>query len=251
MNILLTTGTTHAPIDRVRVVTNVFPGKVGAELARTLWVRGHRLTVLSSQPWTLSDLPDPASDTDHRAVVLPFQTYDDLTTLFQREVRAGEYDAVVHAAQVSDYLCAGVYVPDGGTFFSARTGTWEGRGGPPRMTDYKGGKVSFNEPEQWLRLVRAPRLAERVRNPWGFAGLLVDFRQEAGVRDDDLVEIAEAGRARVGAELCVASTREGGGHYAYLGPVQGRYDRVDRRELPDRLVQALEGLHRERRAADA
>jgi hypothetical protein len=251
MKILVTTGTTHAPIDRVRVVTNVFPGRTGAELARVLWVRGHKLTVLTSQPWTLADLPDPAADTERRAVVVPFQTFDDLTTLLQREVRTGGYDALLHAAQVSEYLCAGVYVPDGGTFFSARTGVWDGRGGPPRMTDYKGGTPSFNEPEQWLRMVRAPRLIERVRSPWGFDGLLVEFRQESGLTDEQLVAAADAGRLKCGADLCVATTRDGAASYAYVGPVQDRYDRMDRRELADRLALLVEDAHRDRRQATA
>ena len=35
MNILITAGNTHAPIDRLRVITNVFTGRTGAHLART------------------------------------------------------------------------------------------------------------------------------------------------------------------------------------------------------------------------
>ncbi len=249
MNILLTTGNTHAPIDRVRVITNVFPGRTGAELARTLWVRGHKLTVLTSQPWTLSDLPDPGQDTERRASVIGFQTYDDLTTLLQKEVRTGGYDAVVLAAQVSDYLCAGVYTPDGGTFYSARTNTWDGRGGKPTMTDHKGEKTPLVEPEVWVRLVKAPRLIDRIRNPWGFDGVLVEFRQEIGVTDEELVEAAERGRVRCGADLAVATTKEGVNHYAYVGPVAERYDRIDRRELADRLAGQVEDTHKARLTA--
>jgi phosphopantothenate---cysteine ligase (CTP) len=206
MNILLTTGNTHAPIDRVRVITNVFPGRTGAELARTLWVRGHRITVLTSQPWTLSDLPDPGQDTDRRATVVPFQTYDDLTTLLQKEVR----------------------------------------GGKPAMTDHKGGKLPIVEPEVWVRLVRAPKLIDRFRNPWGFRGVLVEFKQEIGIGDPELVQAAEASRLRCGADLAVATTREGVAHYAYVGPLQERYDRVDRRELADRLAVLVEDAHKDR-----
>ena len=44
MNILITAGNTAAPVDRVRVVTNIFTGRTGAEVARTAWMRGHRVT---------------------------------------------------------------------------------------------------------------------------------------------------------------------------------------------------------------
>jgi phosphopantothenoylcysteine synthetase/decarboxylase len=251
MKILITAGNTHAPIDRVRVITNVFTGKTGALLARTAWARGHRITVLTSQPYTLSDLPDPAEDTDRRAVVVPFQTYDDLAGRLQHEVRTGGYDCVIHSALVSDYLCAGVYTPDAGTFFSARTGRWEANGKPPTMTDHRGGKIPTAEPEFWLRLVKAPKLVDRIRTAWGFGGVLVKFRMEIGLGDVQLVESAEKSRAGSQADLMVVSTIEGANHFAYLGPVDGQYDRIDRRELAERLILAAEDVHRAKVRAEA
>ena len=246
MNILITAGNTHAPIDRVRVITNVFTGATGAHLACTAYVRGHNITVLTSQPYTLSDLPEPADDPGRRAVVVPYRTFDDLAGRFQHELRTGGYDCVIHSAVLSDYLSAGVYAPDAGTFFNARTRHWERRGGPPAMSEAKAGKIGTSEPEMWIRLVRAPRLVDRVRTPWGFAGLLVEFRLEVGVGDHELVGAAEQARAKTAADLIVASTLEGSPHYAYMGPLEGKYERVDRRELGERLLVTVEQLHRGR-----
>jgi phosphopantothenoylcysteine synthetase/decarboxylase len=246
MNILITAGNTHAPIDRARVLTNVFTGRTGAHLARTAWARGHQITVLTSQPYTLSDLPDPATDSDRRATVVAFQTFDDLAGRFQHEVKTGRYDCLIHAATVSDYLSAGVYAPAAGTFFNARTRQWEGHGGPPGMDERKTGQIGSTEPELWLRLVKAPKLVDRVRGPWGFAGLLVVFRLEVGVADDDLLAAAEQARVRSAADLVVTHTLDGPGVFAYLGPVDGRYERVDRRELAERLILTVERLQRGR-----
>src|SRR5947208_17001348 len=108
MNVLITAGNTHAPIDRVRVLTNVFTGRTGAALARAAVARGHRVTVLTSHPETLAEAPEP------RLTVIPYRSFDDLAALLEHEVATNRVDAVFHAAAVSDYLCAGAYVPAGG-----------------------------------------------------------------------------------------------------------------------------------------
>ena len=55
MNLLVTAGNTHAPIDRVRVITNVFSGRTGAAIARAAVGRGHRATLLTSHPETIPE----------------------------------------------------------------------------------------------------------------------------------------------------------------------------------------------------
>ncbi len=242
MNILVTAGNTHAPIDRVRVVTNIFTGRTGADIARTAWARGHRVTLLTSHPETVADLADP------RFAVTPYATFDDLTALLQAEVRKGTHDAVIHSAAVSDYLSAGVYAPAPGTSFNARLGRWDSRAGQPTLVDRAAGKVSSREPELWFRMVRAPKLVDRLRNPWGFTGLLVKFKLEVGPTELQLIEIAEASRVQSDADLIVANTLDGAKHTAYLGPVEGHYERVARRELAERLLLTLEHLQRGRTA---
>lgn len=239
MNLLVTAGNTHAPIDRVRVLTNVFTGRTGAAIARAAAARGHRVTLLTSQPDTLAGLPDSVSGVTYR-------TFDELADHLEREVRSRNYDGVIHSAAVSDYLSAGVYAPDAGTAFDADTGAWRSDGGPPKLRDARAGKVKSTEPELWLRLVRAPKLIDQLRGAWHFAGLLVKFKLEVGVGDAELLRVAERSRRDSGADLMVANTLEGSAEFAYLGPVAGRYERVERRELPLRLITTLEHLHHER-----
>ncbi len=246
MNILITAGNTQAPIDRVRVVTNIFTGRTGANLARTAWMRGHRVTVLTSHPELLADLPDPAEDTDRRVTVVPYSTFDDLAGLMQTEVRKNTYDALFHSAAVSDYLSAGVYATAVGTVFNARTKQWERNGAPPMMAEHKAGKIKSSEPELWFRMVRAPKLVDRLRTPWGFTGLLVKFKLEVGLTEADLLAVAEKSRLQSSAELMVANTLDDAKHTAYIGPIDGRYERVARRELAERLLLTVEHLQRER-----
>jgi phosphopantothenoylcysteine synthetase/decarboxylase len=241
MNILITAGNTQAPIDRFRCVTNVFTGRTGTLVARTAWSRGHTVTLLTTHPELLADIPaDPAAE--RRLTVASFRTYDELTSLLNKQFRLVRFDAFIHAASVSDYLCAGVYGPNSGTYFNARTSEWESHSGPPAMTENRDGKFRTRDPELWLRMVRAPNLIDRVRPQWGFRGLLVMFKFEAGLNDPELLDAAEPARIQADADLIVANTVESANHWSFLGPVEGRYERVARRELPERLVLVVESL---------
>src|SRR5262249_589672 len=98
----------------------------------------------------------------------------------------------------------------------------------------------------WLRMVRAPKLIDRVRQPWGFTGTLVKFKLEVGLGDEELLRIAERSRQHSSADLMVANTLEGASSYAFLGPLGGQYQRVGREELAARLLDAIERLQEER-----
>jgi phosphopantothenoylcysteine synthetase/decarboxylase len=246
MNFFVTAGNTQSMIDRVRCVTNIFSGRTGASLARTAWGRGHTVTIATSHPDALTEFGINPRDPGERFTVLPYNTFDDLAALMQNQLRAAPFDVVCHSAAVSDYLPAGTFTPEPGTFFNARTSQWEARSGPPMLSEQKAGKIKSSEPELWLRLVRAPKLVDRVRQPWGFAGILVKFKLEVGISEETLLEVAEASRRQSSADLMVANTLDGAQHWAYIGPIRERYERVSRRELPDRLVLALEDRYQGR-----
>jgi phosphopantothenoylcysteine synthetase/decarboxylase len=171
--------------------------------------------------------------------VLPYHTFEDLDALMAREVADGEYDAVVHSAAVSDYRVAGTFAPADGTHFDAERGLWAGS--PPALADRSAGKVKSDEPELWLRLVRTPKLVDRIRTDWGFAGVLVKFKLEVGVTEDRLLEVAERSRQASRADWMVANTLDGAAEWAYLGPFAGgRYERLPRADLDDRLLDCIE-----------
>ena len=246
MNILVTAGNTKSLIDRVRCITNIFSGRTGAAVARTAWGRGHTVTLATSHPESIQEYGMNPRDPGERFSLLTYQTFDDLATLLQTQLRTVAFDVVCHSAAVNDYLPAGTYSPNPGTFFNARTGEWDARNGNPKLIEQKAGKIKSNEAELWMRLVRAPKLIDRFREPWGFAGILVKFKLEVGIGEEELVEIAEASREYSRADLMVANTLDGAAHWAYLGPISERYDRIPRRELADRLVFAVETLYQER-----
>jgi phosphopantothenoylcysteine synthetase/decarboxylase len=247
MNILVTAGNTQVLIDRVRCLTNVFTGRTGTDIALDAYERGHTVTLFTSRPELVLERHSSFPDLGGRWSVRPYLTFDDLQSLLSQEVRRSGLDAVIHTAAVSDYLAGGVFAPAPGTSFDSREGHWHApAGSPPALLDRSAAKVKSDEPELWLRLIRAPKLVDRIRTDWGFLGVLVKFKLEVGTGVDELLAIAERSRQHSGADLMVANTLEGAGSWACLGPVSGHYQRVDRRELAHRLLEVVERIHEEK-----
>lgn len=225
MNVLVTAGNTQTPVDRVRCITNIFSGRTGAQVASTAHDRGHRVTLLTSHPEVLEAVPAARERVAPGWVVRSYRTFDDLERLMAEEITSGRYDAVIHAAAVSDFHVAGV--------FTQRDGQFE---------DVSAGKVKSSHPELWLKLVAAPKLVDKVRGEWGFRGKLVKFKLEVGVSEDELVTIAERSRLQSEADLMAANTLDGMHEWALLGAGSNGYVKLPRAELAGRLISSLESL---------
>jgi phosphopantothenoylcysteine synthetase/decarboxylase len=235
MNFLVTAGNTLVPIDRVRAITNIFTGRTGAAIARCAWERGHHVTLLTSHPEVVGA---PRSE---RWAMLRYSTFADLQSIMCELVSRGDQNAVIHCAAVSDYLAGGIYSPAAGTHFRPESGRWQSEDAAgTALVDRAAGKVKSDEPELWLRLVRAPKLIDCIRRDWGFRGLLVKFKLEVGVSDEQLLAVAERSRRHSEADLMVANTLEGASAWAFLGPLDGVYQRIERPRLAERLVTLLE-----------
>jgi phosphopantothenate-cysteine ligase/phosphopantothenoylcysteine decarboxylase/phosphopantothenate--cysteine ligase len=227
MNVLVTAGNTQVQIDRVRSITNIFSGRTGARIALHAYHAGHAVTLLTSHPEVVAPLNnDQALPASGRWAVHGYRTFDELAELLEARVRQDRPDAVIHCAAVSDYRSAGVY-------------RWRSGEAVPELLDRSIGKIKSDEPELWLRLVRTPKLIDAVRRDWGFTGVLVKFKLEVGVTEYDLLAIAEQSRTNSDADLMVANTLEGADAWAYLGPIDGNYERVARPELSARLLEAV------------
>ena len=160
-------------------------------------------------------------------------------------MRSADLHAIIHCAAVSDYGAGGIYAPAPGTRFQLESGRWmTDDHAAPTLLDRQAGKVKSDEPELWLRLVRMPKLIDRILSDWNFEGVLVKFKLEVGISDARLLEIAEQSRLHSHADLMVANTLEGSESWAYVGPLAGQYKRVPRAELPWQLISAIEEMQK-------
>jgi phosphopantothenoylcysteine decarboxylase/phosphopantothenate--cysteine ligase len=143
MRLLLTSGATREPIDTVRFLSNVSTGHTGARLADVLAQRGHAVTLLRGEG---AATPREVRD------VLTFSSTENLQNELKRLLHAGDYDAVIHCAAVSDY----------------------------RPAETREGKLSSYAPELTLRLVPTPKLLPELKHYAPRPPVIVGFKLTAG-----------------------------------------------------------------------
>lgn len=165
MRVLLTAGGTREPIDDVRVVANTSTGRLGARLADAFADAGHDVVLLHGET---AALPRTAAVERHA-----FGPSSKLWTLLESQLPRA--DVVVHAAAVSDYL-------------------------PVRSA----GKLSSDADELVVRMTRAPKLIDRLRDraPKAF---LVGFKLTSGLDRQERVVVAHALLERAQLDLVVAN----------------------------------------------
>jgi phosphopantothenoylcysteine synthetase/decarboxylase len=236
VHFLVTAGNTQTPIDQVRCITNVFTGRTGGTIASEAHRRGHHVTLLTSHP----EVVTAPADAGRRWHVLPYRTFDDLDAAMATRIQGGNLDVVIHSAAVSDYSVAGTYAPAFGSTFDPNHGSWTSKPSHPKLMDVSRGKVRSSHPELWLRLVPTHKIIDRIRTDWGFRGVLVKFKLEVDVTDEELLRIAEASRVQSQANLMVANTYNERHAWAFLGPIQGKYQRISRSDLASRLLDEVE-----------
>lgn len=203
MKVLVTAGNTLAMIDRVRAITNIFTGRTGASIALEAERRGHDVTLLTSHPEVIDRHPDSLG-----WCCMGYRTFEELQSLMAAHVP--EQHAIIHSAAVSDYLVHSV----------------------------SPGKIKSDAPELLLRLVRAPKLIDKIRGEWGFTGTLVKFKLEVGISEEALREIAEKSRQQSQADWMVANTLEGASEWALVGNERW-YRKVSRAELASAVIDLL------------
>jgi phosphopantothenoylcysteine decarboxylase/phosphopantothenate--cysteine ligase len=143
VRILVTSGATREPIDTVRFLSNVSTGRTGALLADALTAHGHTVTLLHGEG---------AVRAQHVAASAAFSSTADLQSQLRRLLGTGDFDAVIHAAAVSDYR--------------------------PAETHY--GKLSSYATELTLRLVPTPKLLPELKSYAPRALRVIGFKLTAG-----------------------------------------------------------------------
>jgi len=102
--ILITAGSVWVPIDRVRVITNIFTGNTGLAIALEAARRGFAVTLLLGP----GGAKIPASWPDNLKII-NFKYYDELYNLTKEHVASGKMSALVHTAAVPDYVPTEVF----------------------------------------------------------------------------------------------------------------------------------------------
>lgn len=214
MRVLITCGPTYEPLDEVRRLTNFSTGKLGTGLANHLVDCGHEVHLLRGSYATFAG-PCRAQ------TVVEFTTSGSLAQLLQ-ERSAEKWDAVFHAAAVSDFRFGAVY---------ERTAGGE-------LRQITSGKFSTRHGPLLAELIPTPKIISSLRELFPPARIIGWKYEMVGGREDALAA-AERQIQENRTDGCVVNGRAYGAGYGVVG-----VGNVQHCPTPEELYARLETLAR-------
>jgi phosphopantothenate---cysteine ligase (CTP) len=232
LHVLVTAGPTREMIDAVRDWGNIFTGQTGLDLALAFLELGH-VTLLTSNAEHARQY-DGYSAGHGMMGVETFRSHEDLRELLaERMTGDNRVDVAAMTAAVADYAPAGTYRIVARGAGAGGTENWVVEPVGLRPGE---GKVKSTFDEIAIVGRRTPKLIDMFRQDWHYKGLLIKFKLEVGLSDEELLRVAEASRTASGADLMVANTLAmarpagGGEGGAYVLDAKGA-QRIGRKDL--------------------
>ncbi len=222
---LVTAGSTREAIDRVRDWGNIFTGNTGFAIAEALARIGH-VDLLTSNAAHFRQL-----ESSSLIEGIAFRSHSDLVTALEQRMRTQSYDGIFMTAAVSDYK------PVETVEIVSRENT--GRDGEQCwiVRNVQAEKVKSTYANIAVAGARTEKIIDLFRSRWNFHKLLVKFKLEVGIDDEQLIEIGQRSRLASAANFLVANTLDmvsGARAGAYLLSDAGS-QWVARLDLPDKL----------------
>lgn len=251
LHFLVTAGNTRERIDEVRDWGNIFTGKTGLDAAMALLDLGD-VTLLTSNQIHAKEF-DGYYGRKGMLGIETFHTHSELRDLLEERLTgrdAGPVDAVLMSAAVSDYRPVGAFrmvrrAGQGATFRTPEGDELAAGAGQEVwvVENVQAAKVKSTHGTIAILGETTEKLVDLFRTRWHFKGLLVKFKLEAGISEEELVRVASASRLASGADFIVANTLEMvQGHSSDPAARPGAYvigeglcERIDRGNLAERL----------------
>lgn len=185
MNVLITGGGCREAIDNVRCVTNTSTGKTSAAIADFFIGQGASVTILAA-----ASAVRPKRVLEKNCKLRTYVSGSDLGQLLEEELFQQEYQIVIHAAAVSDFIPETV-IMDG----------IEVAAGPQ-------GKIPSGS-SMTIRFRAAPKLADRIKS-WAKMGghrepVVVCFKLTSGAGQEKVLSACRAILERGAADYVVAN----------------------------------------------
>ncbi|TWT12333.1 phosphopantothenate--cysteine ligase [Streptococcus sp. sy004] len=224
MKILITSGGTSEPIDRVRSLTNHATGRLGQLIAQTFLDHDHEVTLITSPN---SHRPQPHSNLE----LIEVKTVADLQVCLQEQV--AKHEVLIHSMAVSDY--SPIYMTD---LDELKQNTDVARLLSKKNTQ---DKISSAADYQVLFLKKTPKLISKVKE-WNPTIRLIGFKLLVNVSQEELLQIAKKSLKINQAELIVAndlSQITGDQHKAYLLDKDGYQEVHSKQEIAKAIYERV------------
>jgi len=167
--ILITAGPVWVPIDKVRIITSIFGGRLGVIIAKNAQEMGADVLLVLG--------PGRVNTQDIAGLkVIRFKYFKELFDLMRKEVSSKKYNAIIHSAAVPDYMPEKIY-----------------------NKKIKSGKKSLT-----IKLKPTVKIVDYIKK-WDPAVLLVKFKLEVKKPEKELLKIAKKSMVRSMADVIVAN----------------------------------------------
>ncbi len=168
--ILVTAGSTWVPIDKVRVITNIFSGRTGCAIAKKAKEMGAEVKLLLGAGKL--DFPHPYLK---GIKISKYRYFDELLKVVKKEVQSGKYHIIIHSAAVSDYALVN----------------------PQRSKKIPSGSQSLT-----LKLKPTVKIIEQIKK-WDPDIFLAQFKLEVGKKINELIKTGYQSMVKNASDLVV------------------------------------------------
>jgi phosphopantothenoylcysteine synthetase/decarboxylase len=180
--IIITAGPVWVPVDKVRVMTNIFGGSLGYIISKEAIRLGAEVLLLMG-PGRACFKGNEGFD------LIKFKTYDEIYNLLKNEVSSKKYDILIHSAAIPDYV--------------------------PKTT--KNNKIKSGKKELIIKFKPTIKIVDQVKK-WDPNIFLVKFKLEVNKNEKELTNIAYKSMIHSNADLMVANelNKISSNHRAYI-----------------------------------
>ena len=168
--ILITAGPVWVAIDKVRVITNIFGGALGVQIASYAAQQGEEVTLVFGPGRSI--LPPETKSLK----IIRFHYFQEFFDILKKEISSKKYDVVIHSAAVSDY----------------------------RPVETYQGKISSGQSELIIRCVPTVKIIDFMK-AWDPSIFLIKFKLEVGLSQQQLIDKAYKSMLHSKADLMVAN----------------------------------------------
>jgi len=168
--ILVTGGPVWVPIDKVRVITNIFGGSLGLKIATKAANMGGKVVFLLGP--SKINIPE---NLPKNLKIVRFKYFGEILNLMKKNILNG-CDIVIHSAAIPDYAPKKIY----------------------------NGKIKSGKKELVINLKPTIKIVDLIKK-WNSSVFLVKFKLEVGLSKKELIDVAYKSMVFSNADLMVAN----------------------------------------------
>ena len=196
MKILITSGGTSEQIDKVRTITNMSTGKLGAEIANTILKNTFDVEVyfLSSNRCEMPNLDNKLKIIEIKDTESVFNNMK--TIIHAMAISDYKVDKVFNENNIKDILSQYIDTKDLNELTNKIVNEIQG------VDNSK--KISSNVDNLFIKLTKTPKIIDMIKQ-WDANIKLISFKLLNGVEEEELINIAKKQLDRTNSDLVIAN----------------------------------------------